>query len=130
MQLFVFICAAAMITGYTAGGALGPAPLAQHLDRRVVEPLVHALPYGARRLKVAVADPYDIEGLDVLVNNAGYGVSGHYLAQPWATHAEFLQVLVNAPCELAHLFLPPMQERRHGRILNVASLAGLVPARA
>ena len=68
--------------------------------------------------------------VDTLVNNAGYGVSGHYLAQPWAVHAEFMQVLVNAPCELAYLFLPAMQERRHGRILNVASLAGLVPGSA
>jgi short-subunit dehydrogenase len=68
--------------------------------------------------------------VDTLVNNAGYGVTGHYLAQPWTTHAQFLQVLVNAPCELAHLFLPAMQERKHGRILNVASLAGLVPGSA
>ncbi|MBS0213251.1 MAG: SDR family oxidoreductase [Proteobacteria bacterium] len=65
--------------------------------------------------------------VDTLVNNAGYGVGGHYLAQPWPTHAQFLQVMVNAPCELAHLFLPAMQERRYGRILNVASLAGRVP---
>ena len=68
--------------------------------------------------------------VDTLVNNAGYGVTGHFLAQPWETHAQFLQVLVNAPCALTHLFLPKMQERRHGRILNVASLAGLVPASA
>ncbi len=68
--------------------------------------------------------------VDTLVNNAGYGVTGHYLAQPWATHAEFLQVMVNAPCALAHLFLPGMQERRYGRIINVASLAGLVPGSA
>jgi short-subunit dehydrogenase len=65
--------------------------------------------------------------VDTLVNNAGYGVPGHYLVKPWATHAESLQVMVAAPCELAYLFLPAMQERRHGRIINVASLAGLVP---
>ena len=68
--------------------------------------------------------------VDTLVNNAGYGVTGHYLAKPWSTHADFLQVLVTAPCELVHLFLPAMQERRQGRILNVASLAGLVPGSA
>lgn len=68
--------------------------------------------------------------IDVLVNNAGYGVPGHYLAQPWARHAEFLQVLVTAPCELAYRLLPGMQQRRYGRILNIASLAGHVPGSA
>jgi short-subunit dehydrogenase len=68
--------------------------------------------------------------VDTLVNNAGYGVPGHYLAKPWQTHADFIQVLMTAPCELAYRFLPAMQERRFGRILNVASLAGLVPGSA
>ena len=68
--------------------------------------------------------------VDTLVNNAGYGVPGAYLSLPWQTHADFLQVLLRAPCGLAHLFLPQMQQRRHGRILNVCSLAGLVPASA
>jgi short-subunit dehydrogenase len=67
--------------------------------------------------------------VDILVNNAGYGVPGHYQAQPWPVHAEFLQVMVTAPCELAHCLLPKMQERGYGRIINVASLAGLIPDR-
>jgi short-subunit dehydrogenase len=52
------------------------------------------------------------------------------LAKPWTTHADFIQVMMTAPCELAYRFLPAMQERRVGRILNVASLAGLVPGSA
>lgn len=68
--------------------------------------------------------------IDVLVNNAGYGVTGHYPAQPWAVHAAFLQVMVTAPCELAHRLLPGMQQRGYGRIVNVASLAGLIPGSA
>jgi short-subunit dehydrogenase len=68
--------------------------------------------------------------IDVLVNNAGYGVAGHYPAQPWNVHADFLQVMVTAPCELAHRLLPGMQQRGYGRIVNVASLAGLVPGSA
>lgn len=66
----------------------------------------------------------------VLVNNAGYGVTGHYPAQPWDVHAAFLQVMVTAPCELAYRLLAPMQQRGYGRIINVASLAGLVPGSA
>ena len=42
----------------------------------------------------------------------------------------FLQVMVTAPCELAHKLLPAMAQRRWGRIVNVASLAGLSPGAA
>jgi short-subunit dehydrogenase len=71
----------------------------------------------------------DARGLtiDALVNNAGYGVTGVYTASPWATHDAMLQVMVVAVAELTHLLLPGMIERRYGRIINVASLAGLVP---
>jgi short-subunit dehydrogenase len=65
-----------------------------------------------------------------LVNNAGYGVPGRYLSESWQTHADFLQVMVTAVAELSHRFLPPMEMAGYGRILNVASLAGLVPASA
>jgi short-subunit dehydrogenase len=44
--------------------------------------------------------------------------------------ADFLQVLVTAPCELIHRLLPGMTERGYGRILNVASVAGLMPGAA
>lgn len=65
--------------------------------------------------------------VDALVNNAGYGVPGAYGESPWETHAAFLQVMLTAPSELAHRVLPGMAERRFGRIVNVASLAGLIP---
>lgn len=68
--------------------------------------------------------------VDTLVNNAGYGVPGRYLSEPWASHRDFLQVLMTAVAELTYLFLPAMEAQKHGRILNVASLAGLVPASA
>lgn len=65
-----------------------------------------------------------------LVNNAGYGVVGYFLAQPWQVQADFIQVLMTAPTELCHRFLPAMRERGHGRIINVASLAGHIPGSA
>ncbi|HEX2083954.1 MAG TPA: SDR family oxidoreductase [Xanthomonadaceae bacterium] len=68
--------------------------------------------------------------VDTLVNNAGYGVPGRFLSSDWKTHADFLQVMVAAVAELTHLFLPDMEARGHGRILNVASTAALVPASA
>jgi short-subunit dehydrogenase len=69
-------------------------------------------------------------GVDALVNNAGYGLSGTYAETGWAEQAAFLQVMVTAPCELAHRVLPGMQARGFGRIVNVASLAGLIPGAA
>jgi short-subunit dehydrogenase len=68
--------------------------------------------------------------IDALVNNAGYGVPGAYVKSPWPRHADFLNVMVAAVAELTHRLLPGMLERGHGRIINVASLAGLVPAPA
>jgi short-subunit dehydrogenase len=65
-----------------------------------------------------------------LVNNAGYGVPGRFLSAEWPVHAAFLQVMVVAVAELTHRLLPAMETAGHGRILNVASLAGLVPASA
>lgn len=66
--------------------------------------------------------------VDALVNNAGYGVPGAYMASPWSRHAAMLQVMVNSLAELTYLLLPPMLESSYGRIINVASLAGLVPS--
>ena len=68
--------------------------------------------------------------IDALVNNAGYGVPGVYSASPWKRHDEFLQVMVTTVAELTYRLVPGMIERRYGRIINVASLAGLVPAPA
>lgn len=68
--------------------------------------------------------------VDTLVNNAGYGVPGRYLSESWESHRDFLQVLVTSVAELTYLFLPNMEAQGYGRILNVASLAGLAPPSA
>lgn len=68
--------------------------------------------------------------IDGVINNAGYGVPGGLLSVPWNTHADFLRVLLWAPTELTYRLLPAMQERGFGRVINVASLAGLVPGTA
>jgi len=68
--------------------------------------------------------------IDVLVNNAGYGVPGSYVNVTWADHERFVQVMVLAVCDLTYRLLPPMIERGWGRIINIASVAGMVPAPA
>lgn len=68
--------------------------------------------------------------IDTLVNNAGYGVPGRFLSSEWKIHADFLQVMITAVAELTHLYLPAMERAGRGRILNIASLAGLAPPSA
>jgi short-subunit dehydrogenase len=68
--------------------------------------------------------------VDALVNNAGYGLPGAYADTAWADQQALLQVMLHAPCELTHRVLPGMVARRFGRVVNVASLAGLVPGTA
>ena len=65
--------------------------------------------------------------VDAVVNNAGYGLPGTYASTSWEEQQAFLQVLLMSVCEMSHKVLPGMIERRFGRIVNVASLAGLIP---
>lgn len=68
-------------------------------------------------------------GIEVqaLVNNAGFGSLGPFHETSIDLQLDMLRLNVLALTELTHLFLPAMLARRHGRILNVASTAGLQP---
>ena len=65
--------------------------------------------------------------IDILINNAGFGLRGAFAETDWAADARLMQVNMTAPAHLTKLFLPGMIERRRGRILNVASTAAFVP---
>jgi short-subunit dehydrogenase len=68
------------------------------------------------------------ENIDVeyLVNNAGYGLPGSFHIPDWQQHADFIQVMMTAVCELTWRLLPGMHQRGRGFIVNVASIAGLL----
>jgi short-subunit dehydrogenase len=66
--------------------------------------------------------------IEFLVNNAGYGLPGRFTAPDWKEHADFLQVMVSTVCELTWRLLPGMQELGRGFVINVASVAGLIPS--
>jgi uncharacterized protein len=66
--------------------------------------------------------------IDALVNGAGFGTSGKFATAEWEVCADMMQVMVTAPVALTHQLLPGMIERRCGWIVNVASVAGLVPS--
>jgi uncharacterized protein len=65
--------------------------------------------------------------VDVLVNNAGFGLHGSFAELPPARQLEIIQVNVAALAALTGLFLPGMVQRRRGGILNVGSVAGFLP---
>jgi short-subunit dehydrogenase len=65
--------------------------------------------------------------IDILVNNAGFGTSGLFWEIPAEDDRELLQVNVVSLTLLTKLLLPGMVQRRHGRILNVASTAAFQP---
>jgi len=66
--------------------------------------------------------------VDVLVNNAGFGVYGKFQDTDWQEEAEMLQVNIVSLTELTKLFLKKMVEKRSGKILNMSSVGGIVPS--
>ena len=67
--------------------------------------------------------------VDLLVNNAGFGLKGRFLDNSVDAETAMLDVLVTAVLRLSHVALRAMAERGHGGIINVSSVAAFLPAR-
>jgi hypothetical protein len=79
-------------------------------------------------VEIAEALDQDKIDLDVLVNNAGYGVFGRFDSETdTKLELEMIQVNVAALTHLTKLMLPGMVKRGRGRILNIASTAAFLP---
>jgi short-subunit dehydrogenase len=65
--------------------------------------------------------------VDLLVNNAGFGLRGHFTDLDPAREAEMVRVNCEAVVVLTHAFLPAMVERKRGGVITVASTAGMQP---
>lgn len=68
----------------------------------------------------------DLGPIDVLVNNAGYGIRGAIEETEMHEIRSLYDVNVYAPLALSKLVLPEMRTRRTGRIINVSSVVGRV----
>ena len=140
----------ALVTGATAGIGLA---FAEELARRghdlvLVardEPRLQAVAErlrGERRVQVEVvsadlASRADVElvaarigdpnrPIDVLVNNAGFGLRGSFLDNPVADEERMLDVLCRAVLVLSHAAGRAMRDRGEGSIVNVSSVPGFV----
>jgi len=69
----------------------------------------------------------EVPKVDVLVNNAGFGVYGPFLKTPLDEELGMLQLNMTALVVLTKLYLPGMVAAGNGRILNVASTAAFQP---
>ena len=65
--------------------------------------------------------------VDLLVNNAGFGLTGPFLSHALSEEEAQVQVNVTSLMALTHLFAPAMAERSRGGIINIASLAAFQP---
>ncbi|MEV0028729.1 SDR family NAD(P)-dependent oxidoreductase [Nocardia sp. NPDC050793] len=103
--------------------------LAAELERKYAtrsEVLVADLAQAADRERVAARAA---DGIEFLVNNAGFAHSGEFWTLPYEQLQAQLDVNVTSVLQLTHAALPPMIAKAKGSIVNVASVAGLVPGR-
>jgi short-subunit dehydrogenase len=64
--------------------------------------------------------------IEVLINNAGFGINKAFTMSDLAKEEEVLKVLVRTPMRLMHVVLPAMKERNSGIVINVSSVAGFI----
>ncbi|MGK0619143.1 3-hydroxybutyrate dehydrogenase [Meiothermus cerbereus] len=132
----------ALITG--AGSGIGKA-IAEVFAREGARLILNDLEPGAAGLAQALGGVFiqadlsdqnsvrrlaqralELGPVDILVNNAGLQRINPVDEYPEDTWNMMLQVLLTAPFQLIKYTLPGMKQRRWGRIINVASLHGLV----
>jgi short-subunit dehydrogenase len=77
------------------------------------------------RIEARLADPD--RPVDLLVNNAGFGLKGRFLDNSVDAESAMLDVLVTAVLRLSHAALSAMTERGRGGVINVSSVAAFLP---
>jgi short-subunit dehydrogenase len=141
----------ALVTGATAGIGLEFARqlaarghdlvlVARDVERleRVAEELRTSYDVAAEVLPADLNEPVQLarveqrlgdrdRPVDLLVNNAGFGLKGRFVDNPVEAEVAQHDVLVTAVLRLSHAAVRGMVERGHGGIINVSSVAAFLP---
>ncbi len=64
------------------------------------------------------------EDIDLVVNNAGFGIKQNFIGGELSAEENLLEVLVTAVMKVTHAALPGQVERNRGGVINVSSVAG------
>ena len=64
--------------------------------------------------------------IEVLINNAGFGINKAFSMSELNSEQQLLDVLVRTPMRLMHTVIPQMKARNSGSIVNVSSVAGWI----
>jgi len=64
--------------------------------------------------------------IDVLINNAGFGINKAFSASDINAEQQMFDVLVRTPMRLMHTAIPGMKQRNSGTIINVSSVASFI----
>lgn len=64
--------------------------------------------------------------VDVLINNAGFGLNKAFTMSALDAEQQMFDVLVRTPMRLMHVALPLMKQRNKGVVINVSSVAGFI----
>jgi len=102
------------------------APSAAELARALGGVFIQADLSDQSSVRALAQRALELGPVDILVNNAGLQRINPVDEYPEDTWNMMLQVLLTAPFQLIKYTLPGMKQRRWGRIINIASLHGLV----
>ncbi|MFW0782496.1 3-hydroxybutyrate dehydrogenase [Rossellomorea marisflavi] len=139
----VFITGAAQGIGYEIGrefAVKGAKVVLTDLDEKKVEEAASSLRkegFEAKGIKCDVTSEEDIRGavnrtveaygrVDVLINNAGLQHVAHIDEFPTEKFELLIKVMLTAPFMAIKAVLPHMRDQRWGRIINMASINGLI----
>lgn len=75
----------------------------------------------------AILDAIKEEPIDVLINNAGFGLFGSFVDTDWERESKMLHIHILTTTHLTKLVLEGMVKRGYGKILNMSSLAAFQP---
>lgn len=138
----------ALVTGASSGigramalqlAEAGTALVVVARDEERLQELAGLVPVDCEVLVADLADPTAVEKVaeriaamddpvDLLVNNAGFGLTGKVGDQAVGSQQGMIDVNVSALVHLSHAAAVAMTERSHGQILNVSSVAGWLVA--